>query len=333
MKFIAPLVFGALMAVQGYSQQKSTNLPTSGDSVQTGGVKMVNINTPVGKFKVWTKTFGKNPRIKLLLLHGGPAVSHEYMECFESFMPKEGFELIEYDQLGSHYSDQPADSSLWTVPRFVEEVEQVRKALNLDSSNFYLLGHSWGGMLAMDYALKYQHNLKGLIISNFMASMPAYEKYNAILRSKMDKGLVEKLRSYEDKGLYTDSTYQALVFQNYYLEHLCRLSPWPEPLSRAFRHINNVIYVMMQGPSEFKTGGRLINWDRSKELKKITVPTLVIGAKYDTMDPEYMKWMSTQVKNGEFLYCPNGSHLSMYDDQQNYMNGVIKFIKQVDAIQ
>jgi proline iminopeptidase len=298
--------------------------------VQVAGIKMVDIATPVGKFKVWTKRIGNNPSIKVLLLHGGPAMTHEYMECFESFFPKEGFEMIEYDQLGSYYSDQPRDSSLWTTPRFVEEVEQVRKALNLDKSNFYLLGNSWGGILAMDYALKYQANLKGLIISNMMASMPAYEKYNGVLRSQMRKSLVDSLKSYEDKGLYHDPVYEALVTKEYYAQHICRIYPFPDPVNRAFKHVNEEVYVMMQGPSEFKTGGRLITWDRSKDLNKITVPTLMIGAKYDTMDPDYMKWMSTQVQSCDYLYCPNGSHLAMWDDQPNYMPGVVKFIKSVD---
>jgi proline iminopeptidase len=198
--------------------------------VQVAGIKMVTIQTPAGKFKVWTKRIGNNPRVKILLLHGGPAMTHEYMECFESFFPKEGFEMIEYDQLGSYYSDQPRDSSLWTTPRFVEEVEQVRKALNLDSTNFYLLGNSWGGILAMDYALKYQGHMKGLIISNMMASMPAYEKYNGTLRSAMRKSLVDSLTSYENKGMYKDSTYQALVLKEYYHQHICRLADWPDPI-------------------------------------------------------------------------------------------------------
>ena len=107
--------------------------------VQTGGVKMIPVQTPLGTFNVWTKTIGNNPRIKVLLLHGGPGFTHEYMECFESFFPKEGFEFYEYDQLGSYYSDQPADSSLWTTERFVDEVEQVRKAIGADKNNFYLL--------------------------------------------------------------------------------------------------------------------------------------------------------------------------------------------------
>src|SRR5215210_5705589 len=145
--------------------------------VQMAGIKMIPIKTPAGDFKVWTKRFGNNPRIKVLLLHGGPAMTHEYMECFESFFPKEGFEFYEYDQLGSYYSDQPKDSSLWTTERFVEEVEQVRKAIGADSTNFYVLGNSWGGILAMEYALKYQQHLKGLLISNMMASIPAYNDY------------------------------------------------------------------------------------------------------------------------------------------------------------
>jgi proline iminopeptidase len=152
--------------------ENTKSVSLGSDEIQTGGVKMVEIETLAGKFKVWTKKFGDNPRIKILLLHGGPAMTHEYMECFESFFPKEGFEMYEYDQLGSYYSDQPENDSLWTTPRFVEEVEQVRKALGLNKDNFYLLGNSWGGILAMEYALKYQENLKGLIISNMIPSIP-----------------------------------------------------------------------------------------------------------------------------------------------------------------
>ena len=126
--------------------------------VKSGGIKMIPIHG--GKYKVWTKRIGNNPKIKVLLLHGGPAFTHEYFESFDSFFPKEGIEYYYYDQLGSYYSDQPTDTSLWNLPRFVEEVEEVRQALNLDSTNFYLLGNSWGGILAMEYALKYQHDGK-----------------------------------------------------------------------------------------------------------------------------------------------------------------------------
>lgn len=318
------------------TENKPTNAAAVSDEdlykeVQTGGIKMIPIETPVGKFKVWTKKFGNNPRIKVLLLHGGPAFTHEYLECFESFFPGEGFEMYEYDQLGSYYSDQPKDSSLWTTERFVEEVEQVRKALGMNKDNFYLFGNSWGGMLALEYALKYQDNMKGVIISNMMASIPDYEKYNDVLRSQMRKGLLDTLDSYEKKGDYKNPVYQDLVFKEYYTQHLCRLPEWPDPVNRAFKHYNEEIYVMMQGPSEFKTGGRLIHWDRKADLSKIKIPTLTVGAHYDTMDPDHMKWMSTQVQQGRYLYCPEGSHLCMWDDQKHFFPGVIQFIKDVDA--
>jgi proline iminopeptidase len=327
----ALLSFVFIVSCQQKSPTVQEYFATKDSGVQVAGIKMIPIKTDVGTFKVWTKTIGNNPRVKVLLLHGGPAMTHEYMEAFESFFPKEGFEIIEYDQLGSYYSDQPTDSSLWTTERFVEEVEQVRTALGLTKDNFYILGNSWGGILAMEYALKYQQNLKGLIICNMMASIPDYEKYNGVLRAQMRSSLVDSLQQYEAKGLFKDPTYQELVFNEYYTKHLCRLPEWPEPVNRSFKHINESIYVMMQGPSEFKVGGRLLTWDRKADLPKITVPTLTVGAKYDTMDPAHMEWMSKQVQNGKYLYCPNGSHLSMWDDQQVFMDGVIKFIKETDA--
>jgi proline iminopeptidase len=304
---------------------------TTDSGVQTGGVQLIKIETPVGKFNVWTKRFGNNPKIKVLLLHGGPGGTHEFFECFESFFPKEGIEFYEYDQLGSYFSDKPTDSSLWTTERFVEEVEQVRKALGMNKDNFYLLGHSWGGILATEYALKYQANIKGLVISNMMASCPKYGQYaNEVLAKQMDPKVLDTIEQIEAKNDFNNPKYMELLMPNFYNQHLCRLKEWPEALNRAFPHMNQQIYVMMQGPSEFRVRGRLENWDRSKDLPKITVPTLTIGGKHDTMDPEYMKWMATQVQHGDSLVCPNGSHCSMWDDQQNYFNGLIKFIKEVD---
>jgi proline iminopeptidase len=300
--------------------------------IQTAGIKLIPIKTPVGNFKVWTKRFGNNPRIKILLLHGGPAMTHEYMECFESFFPKEGFEFYEYDQLGSYYSDQPTDSSLWTIPRFVDEVEQVRQAIGADKSNFYLLGNSWGGILAMEYALKYQNNMKGLIVANMVASAPEYGKYaEEVLAPQMNPKVLAEIRAIEAAKDFGNPRYMELLMPNFYAEHLCRLPEFPDPVNRSFKHANNVIYTMMQGPSEFGISGRLAAWDIKARLGEIAVPTLMIGAKHDTMDPKAMEEQSKMVKNGSYLYCPNGSHLSMWDDQQVFMNGVIKWIKEVDG--
>ena len=318
------------------NQNKQTEVAVNNDlykEVQTGGVKIIPIKTSKGTFNVWTKSIGNNPKIKLLLLNGGPGATHEYFECFENFLLPENVELIYYDQLGCGLSDNPKDTSMWDLSRFVEEVEQVRTALNLNKDNFYLLGHSWGGILAMQYALKYQDNLKGLIISNMVSSCPAYGKYaQEVLAPQFDPKVLDTIRQIEAKGDFNNPKYMELLYPNFYEKHICRipLAQWPEPVTRSFGKMNQSLYVTMQGPSEFGIGGNLINWDVSKQLPQIKTPTLTIGGKYDTMDPDYMKWMSTQVQHGRNVTCPNGSHMSMYDDQQTYMKGLIQFLKRVD---
>ncbi len=302
--------------------------------IQTGGIKIIPITTPKGTFNIWTKTIGNNPTVKVLLLNGGPGATHEYFECFESFLPQQNIEFIYYDQLGCGHSQDPKDTAMWDLSRFVEEVEQVRTALHLTNDNFYLLGHSWGGILAMQYALKYQNNLKALIISNMMSSCPAYGKYaQEVLAPQFDPKVLDTIRQIEKKGDFDNPKYMELLIPNFYAKHICRLpvDKWPEPVNRAMGQMNHSLYVTMQGPSEFGIGGNLTSWDVSKQLPQIKVPVLTIGGTYDTMDPEHMKWMSTQVQQGRFLLCPTGSHMSMYDDQKDYFPGLIEFIKDVDG--
>jgi proline iminopeptidase len=146
----------------------------------------------------------------------------------------------------------------------------------------------------------------------------------------MDQKILDTVEQLEAKQDFDNPKYMGLLIPNYYHQHLCRLEEWPDPVNRAMKHVNPVIYTMMQGPSEFGISGRLANWDRKQDLKNITVPTLMVGAKYDTMDPKAMEEQSKIVKNGSYLYCPNGSHLAMWDDQKVFMNGVIDCIKKLN---
>ena len=304
------------------------------DDVLSGGVKLIPIETPSGTFRVWTKRVGNNPTMKVLLLHGGPGATHEYLEAFDSYFPGAGVEYYYYDQLGSAYSDQPDAPELWDIPRFVDEVEQVRVALGLDASNFYLYGQSWGGILAIEYALAHQENLKGLIISNMMASIPAYNEYaEDVLMASMDPAVLNEIKALEAAEDYGNPRYSELLMEHHYVDHVLRMPPdeWPDPVNRAFAGINNDIYIPMQGPSELGASGKLVDWDRTAELDQIEVPTLVIGAQYDTMDPDHMEWMANALPNGQYLYCPNGSHFAMYDDQETYFEGLIQFLREVEA--
>lgn len=304
------------------------------DDVLSGGVKLVPITTPKGEFRVWTKRTGNNPTVKVLLLHGGPGATHEYLEACDSWFPAAGIEYYYYDQLGSTYSDQPDDPDLWEIPRFVDEVEQVRRALGLDHTNFYLFGQSWGGALAIEYALQYGEHLKALLISNMMSSIPAYNAYaNDVLMPAMDQGVLGEIKRLEAAGSFDDPRYMELLMEHHYVHHVLRMPPdaWPEPVNRGFAHINPAIYVPMQGPSELGASGKLVAWDRTPDLPNISVPTLVIGARHDTMDPRYLEMMASKIPLGTYLYCPEGSHLAMYDDQVTYFEGIIGFIRNVEG--
>lgn len=304
------------------------------DDVLAGGVRMIPIETPEGTFRVWTKRVGNRPGMKVLLLHGGPGMTHEYLEAFDGYLPGAGIEYYHYDQLGSHYSDQPDMEGLLTIDRFVDEVEQVRRALGLDASNFYLYGSSWGGLLAIEYALRHQEHLKGLIVSNMMASIPAYNAYaDSVLKPAMDPGALAEIERLEEEGAYDDPRYMELLMEHHYEDHVLRMpaEEWPDPVNRALEHVNPEVYVTMQGPSELGASGKLVDWDRTADLSRIEVPTLIIGAEHDTMDPEHMRWMAGAVQNGRYLHCPEGSHLAMYDDQRTYFEGLIRFVEDVDA--
>ncbi|MEW5834995.1 MAG: proline iminopeptidase-family hydrolase [Pseudomonadota bacterium] len=306
------------------------------DDVLSGGVKMIPITTPLGKFRVWTKRVGNNPKLALLLLHGGPGMTHEYFEAFDSYLPAAGIEYIYYDQLGSAYSDQPkgpGTDALWQTDRFVEEVEQVRQALHLDKNNFCLLGHSWGGILAMEYALKYQQHLKCLVISNMVDSIPEYNDYaKNVLEPAMDQKELAEVKAMEAEHRTGDPRYMQILMAMHYEKHVLRMpaDQWPEPVVRSMNHVNEHIYTLMQGPSELGASGVLEHWDRSKDLHRITVPTLVIAGTYDTMNPAYMAEMAKKLPHGQLLLCKKGSHMDLYDDQKTYFTGLVKFLKGVE---
>ena len=320
---------------EGRSASPSGYLDNSGRADRlSGGVRRIAIDTPRGRFTVWTRRFGNHPRIKLLLLHGGPGATHEYFEPCDCYLPAAGIEYYFYDQLGSHFSDQPDIDDLWALPRFVDEVEQVRVALGLEASNFFLLGHSWGGILAVEYALAHQQNLRGLIISNMMMSIPEYNAYaERVLMPGIDPTVLAEIKAMEAARDYHNPRYMELLMAHHYVQHVLRmpLGSWPDPVDRAFKHINPKVYIPMQGPSELGASGRLAEWNRLADLHRLTVPTLAIGARYDTMDPEHMARIAQSVRRGRSLLLPEGSHMSMFDDQQRYFDGLIAFLRDVDG--
>ncbi len=333
-KFLKAGIAGAAIAAGASASRlahaASEEPAPSADALNPGGIRVAGIRMiPVcgGKYKVWTKRIGSGP-VKVLLLHGGPGFPHDYLEAMESFLPQAGIEMYYYDQLGVGNSDIPDDPSLWNLPRYTTEVEEVRHGLNLD--NFVLYGHSWGGILAIEYALNHQQHLRGLVISNMAAGTQAYLKRIDTLKQQLltpdQRAQLSALEAAKD---YDNPAYNHIVEEILYPKMLCRLSPWPEPLSRAFRLGNQKIYNQMQGKSEFEVTGNLKDWERWDRLHEIRVRTLTIGAKYDEMDPDDMVKMAKMMPNAASAICPNGSHLDLWDDQAIYFRHLLAFLRSV----
>ncbi len=279
-----------------------------------------------GGYQVWTRRVGHGP-ITLLLLHGGPGCTHEYFECFEEWLSPDEYTFYYYDQLGSFYSDQPDDTGLWRVERFREEVEQVRLGLGLE--DFYLFGNSWGGMLGLEYALKYGQHLRGLIVSNMTASIASYVGYMNELRGQLPPADVATMLRHEAAGDFEAPEYQALL-TGLYNQHICRVVPWPEPVQRMFGHLAAPVYNTMQGPNEFVVTGNFKDWDRWADLHRITVPTLLSVGRHDSMRPEDIEEMGRRIPDSRVSICENGSHLSMWDDPETYFTALKAFLRDVE---
>ena len=293
------------------------------------GVRRIPVSTPAGEFEVWTRTAGDTTGPTVLVLHGGPGATHEYLLDLERPLVDAGFGVVFYDQLGSFNSDQPDEPGLWEIPRFVDEVEQVRSALGLGPDRFVLYGQSWGGILATEYALAHQQALRGLVISNMVSSIPSYNEYaERVFFPEMGEEAITRIKAMEAAGNTVNDEYDALL-RPHYERHTCRMpmDRWPAHVLAAFEHLNHAIYIPLQGPSELGASGALVDWDRSADLRTIEVPTLVIGAQHDTMDPDHMRWMATQLPQGSHLHCPDGSHLALVDDHEVYVAGLVDWLR------
>jgi proline iminopeptidase len=274
-------------------------------------------------YKIFAQKFGTG-KIKLLLLHGGPTNSHEGFEIFLKQLPLNEYTIIFYDQLGSFYSDQPTDTTLWNIPRFVDEVEQVKQFYKLDG--FYLLGHSWGGLLAMEYALKYGKNLKGLIVSNKSYSYENLRKTRQELYIKIAEDLKcsdNTIEGIKNGSRISDTLEAKKVSDAFNRQHLRRLDVYPDALTRLSQHNrltrNTVRYFHDMN-----------NWNILPRLQFINQPALLIGSKNDFVKIEDLEEMKKQIPNAQIYVCANGSHFDFWDDTENYFSALTKFINSVE---
>jgi L-proline amide hydrolase len=286
---------------------------------------------PFRGYQVWYRVVGdsdESGKLPLLTLHGGPGAGHDYLEPLEALVAT-GRRVIFYDQLGCGRSSKPHDPSMWTVDLFVEEVTAVRRALGLHRT--HLLGQSWGGMLAMEYAVTQPPGLASLTIASSPASMPQWVAEANRLRAALPADVQETLLKHEAAGTTQDPTYEKAMMV-FYRRHVCRLDPWPECVNRTFANLVNdpEVYHTMNGPSEFHVIGTLKNWTIVDRLGRIRVPTLVTSGRYDEATPAIAETVHRGIAGSDWVVFERSSHTAHVEEPERYRQVVEQFLSRVE---
>jgi len=278
--------------------------------------------------QVWYRIVGTDrPGIPILCLHGGPGMAHDYLENLTDLARNRP--VIFYDQLGSGRSERPDDESLWTVGRFVEELAAVQQALSLEQ--LHLFGNSWGGWLALQYALDRRPQLNSLILSSSPPSVPRWIADCATLRAQLDQPVRAVLDRHEAAGHFSCPEYQWAI-THFYRRHLCRVDPWPDSVERTFAGMSEQVYNTMWGPSEFgPVTGRLRDWDVTDRLAEIRVPTLVTGGRYDEARPDHLALLADGISGSEMVIFEDSSHMAFIEEHELYLRTIEDFLARVEA--
>ncbi|MDG6994705.1 MAG: proline iminopeptidase-family hydrolase [Nitrososphaerota archaeon] len=303
------------------SSAKAATLVPSGKLSDEGYARVLG-------FQIYWRSFGAkdtSSRKTVLCLHGGPGLTHDYLLALKD-LTKFGYRVVFYDQLGCGKSELPKNRALFTIERAVEEVEAVRKELDL--GKVHLLGSSYGGLLAIAYALQYQRNLRSLIsVSGLDDVMKAVSEMER-MKARLPASTLETLTKYEEEGDYDNPEYQnaLMVFYN---RHFCRLKVWPQELTYSLEHVSKPVYSTMNGPTEFAIIGNIRYWNVSRELNKITVPTLVTCGKYDEVSPKVARSIHTGIKHSKLVMFSNSSHMAMWEESEKFTRVLNDFLASV----
>lgn len=287
---------------------------------------------PLRGYHTWYRIVGEGEaagKRPLLVLHGGPGVTHDYLLPLEA-LADSGRRIIFYDQLGNGRSDQPKDPSLWTRDLFLEELATIREALGL--SQIHLLGHSWGGMLALEYLLTRPAGVVGLILANSLSSEPLWSAETNRLRGELPVEVQAVLARHEADGTTDAPAYQEAVMAFYRL-HLLRVDPWPDYAVTSFQYImaNPEVYNTLWGDNEFTCNGTLRGWDITDRLGEITTPTLILSGRYDESTPAVNELLQRGIAGSEWVLFEEGSHFCHIEETERYLKVVAEFLDHQDA--
>jgi len=286
--------------------------------------------------ETWFRVYGEiDPaaeQVPVVVLHGGPGAGSDYTWPMAELIHESGRAVVVYDQLGcgrsTHLVDAPAD--LWTVQLFKDELQAMLDHLGM-AGRYVLVGQSWGGMLALDWALDERPGLVALGICDSPASIELWVQEADRLRADLPSDVEQTLRRHEADGSTDDPAYVAAV-QVFYDRHLCRVPP-PACVQASFDQMaaEPTVYHTMWGPSEFFCTGSLRTWDVTDELHRISVPTLLVSGRYDEATPLVVGTIHDRIPGSEWALFEESSHMPHVEEPDAFRDTVSAFLARYDG--
>jgi proline-specific peptidase len=277
-------------------------------------------------YRIVGEMYPESGKVPLLVLHGGPGFPHDYLEDL-SDLAENGRAVVFYDQLGCGRSDHPDSPALWVMETFVDEIRAVRDGLGL--GQVHLLGHSWGGWLALEYALRRPPGLASLVLASTCASLPAFAAETKRLKETLPADVQKAIDLHEAAGTTHDDAYVEASMA-YYTQWICRLDPFPEHVMRSLTNLREEVYNTMQGP-EWNVTGNLKDWDVTDRLGELALPVLITSGKYDEMTSALIEPLVEGIQGAESVLFEESAHLAMVEEPKGYRQAVESFLSRVEA--
>ena len=288
---------------------------------------------PFGEYETWYRVTGDldSPATPLVLVHGGPGCSHDYLESLAEIAAT-GRPIVHYDQIGGGRSTLLPEKgpTFWTVELFLAELDNLLSFLGVEQ-RYFLLGQSWGGMLGAEHAIRQPAGLKGLVLSNSPASMALWAREAKVLRAELPSETEAVLDRHEASGTTDDPEYLAAT-RAYYDLHVCRVLPYPPELVRTFEFLakDSTVYNTMNGPNEFFCIGTLRDWSVVDRVHFITAPTLLLSGRYDEATPATVQPFFDHIPDVRWEIFENSSHMPFIEEPERYQRVVEAFFNSLD---
>lgn len=274
---------------------------------------------------VWYKRSGQGTATPVILLHGGPGFSSFYLKPLEALGADRP--VVRYDQLGGGKSGKLTDTTMFTIPHFVAELDSLRASLGM--AKVHLVGHSWGTILAFEYYRAHPDRVASLTLASPALDIPAWESNARKLVATLSDSSQKAIKVREAEKKFDAPDYQAAL-NEFYGKYVWR-RPVEADLDSTFKTVNEAIYNYMQGPSEFTITGTLKPYNVTPSLGIIKVPTLYTVGEFDEANPDIVRGFAAKTPGAKVVVIPGSAHITTWDNPQAMIAAVRSFLMHADS--